>query len=505
MHGDLTFAGMSIVPCIPAMSRLHRKPLRFTTTLFFLLILGPSGVSAQATSWTLDRAVAHAQANNLQVQQGKLGLSGNDIDVDEAKAAFLPNLNGSASHGYNWGQRIDPFTNQFATSRIRSNSLGLGTGITLYGGMANHLRLDQARERRTAAEHDLESTRNDVALQVASAFLSLMFAEDALEIAALNVRTTETQVERIRAFVDAGAAPEADLLDLQAQLASDQSSRISAEGEVAIAKLALAQAMRLSPEDADNLRIDRPDLRQVGNLPALPDLDHVLSNALTSFPEVKAGTSRIRQQEISMDLAKTVGLPRLSASWSYGSGYSGAAQEPVGDPELEVYAIGVTENSLETVYTSALSYNEFRTRPFTDQMTENVNQSLFFSLSVPIFNGWSVRNGVRRSEIGVAQAELQLEQVKQGLQQSVERAHRDARNAVETLAAAERAEASAKLAFDNAELRFEQGASTQVDYTQARNRYDSARLQALRSRYDLVFRIAILDFYSGRGLRFDIF
>jgi len=497
---------MSFVPCIPAISRVPLKPLRFTTYLFLLLI-GPHvlTVDGQTPSWTLDRAVAHAQANNLQVRQGKLGLSGNDIDIDEAKAAFLPNLNGSASHGYNWGQRIDPFTNQFATSRIRSNSLGLGTGITLYGGMANHLRLDQAEERRVAAEYDLASTQNDVALQVASAFLSLMFAEDALEIARLNVRTTETQVERIRAFVDAGAAPEADLLDLQAQLASDQSTRISAEGDVALGKLQLAQTMRLSPEDTENLKIDRPDISNIGSLPSIPNLERVLESALNSFPEVKAGASRIRQQEISMDLAKTVGLPRLSASWSYGSGYSGASQEPVGDPELEVFPIGITETSLETVYSSALSYNEFQTRPFSDQIAENINQSLFFSLSVPIFNGWSVRNGVRRSEIGIAQAELQLEQVQQGLQQSVERAHRDALNAVETLTAAERAEASAKLAFDNAEFRFEQGASTQVDYTQARNRYDTARLQALRSRYDLVFRIAILDFYSGRGLRFDIF
>ena len=86
----------------------------------------------------------------------------------------------------------------------------------------------------------------------------------------------------------------------------------------------------------------------------------------------------------------------------------------------------------------------------------------------------------------------------------MERAHRDARNATETLTAAERSEMSAKLAFDNAALRFEQGASTQVDYTQARNRYDSARLTALRAKYDLIFRIAILDFYSGRGLRFTL-
>ena len=480
-----------------------KRPLRFTTALFFTSLA--LTCVAQTSSWTLDRAITHAQQNNLQIRQGTIGLELNDVDVDEAKAAFLPSLNGSASHGYNWGQTIDPFTNSFATSRIRSNSVGIGTGLTLFNGMANHLRLDQAEERRVAAEYDLDQTRNDIALQVASAFLSLMFAEDALEIADLNVQTTETQVGRIRAFVEAGAAPESDLLDLQAQLASDQSSRISSEGEVALAKLQLAQTMRLSPTDAENLKIVRPNISSIGAMPALPAIDKIHTTALTNFPEVKAGESRVRQQNINEDLAKTVGLPRLSTSWSYGSGFSGAAQEPVGDPTLELYTIGYTENSLEPVLTSALSYNEFRTRPFSDQISQNVNQSLFFSLSIPIFNGWSVRNGVRRSQVSIQQAKLQLEQVQQGLQQSVERAHRDARNAIETLAAAERSESAAKLAFDNAQLRFEQGASTQVEYTQARNRYDSARLTALRSKYDLVFRIAILDFYAGRGLRFDIF
>ncbi len=494
---------MPTVPNFPAMAPLLLSPLRFTILLFLFLLAQP--VWSQTTSWTLDRAVAHAQQNNLQVRQGTIGLDLNEVDVDEARAAFLPSINGSASHGYNWGQTIDPFTNQFATSRIRSNSLGIGTGITLYNGMANHLRLDQAEERRIAAGHDLEKTRNDVALQVASAFLSLMFAQDAAEIAALNVTTTEIQVERIRAFVDAGASPESDLLDLQAQLASDQSARASAQGDVALAKLQLAQAMRLSPQDSQNLTIERPDLTGVGSMPALPALDRILDVALQNFPEVLAGASRVRQQNIGKDLAKTTGQPRLSTSWSYGSGFSGAAQEPIGDPELQIFTIGVTENTLEPVLSSALAYNEFRTRPFSDQITQNVNQSLFFSLSIPIFNGWSVRNGVRRSEVSIQQAELQLEQTQQGLQQAVERAHQDARNAIETLAAAERSQAAAKLAFDNAELRFEQGVTTQVEYTQARNRFDSARLTALRSRYDLAFRVAILDFYSGRGLRFDIF
>ena len=185
--------------------------------------------------------------------------------------------------------------------------------------MANHLRLDQAEERRVAAEFDLERTQNDVALQVASAFLGLMFAEDALDIANLNVQTTETQVTRIRAFVDAGAAPEADLLDLQAQLASDQSSAIAAEGEVALARLQLAQVMRLSPADTEAFKSTAPTCPTLAPSPRCPP-GRRPRRGVDCLPRGQAGESRVRQQ-IGMDLAKTVGLPRLSASWSYGSGF----------------------------------------------------------------------------------------------------------------------------------------------------------------------------------------
>ena len=102
------FRGVSFDLCPPAMPS-KPLPLRFTKALSFLFFLALTpAVKSQGTSWSLERAIAHAQANNLQVRQGQLGLEGNDIDVDEAKAAFLPNLNGSASHGYNWAKPLTP-------------------------------------------------------------------------------------------------------------------------------------------------------------------------------------------------------------------------------------------------------------------------------------------------------------------------------------------------------------------------------------------------------------
>ena len=299
------------------------SPLRFTRPLLLLLFVASGPLQAQTTSWSLDRAIAHAQDNNLQVRQGKLGLAGNDIDVQEARAAFLPNLNGSVP-GYNWGQTLTPSPTS-SPPRASANSMGVGSGITLFGGMANHLRLDRPRApggcRARPRKHAQRRPPGGQRLPEPHV------RRDALEIAALNVRTTETQVTRIRACVDAGASPESDLLDLQAQLASDQSSEVAAEGDVALARLQLAQAMRLSPEDAEILAIERPDISGVGNLPTLPALDRVLESALTSFPEIKAGESRIRQQQIGLDLAKTTAC-RAVCSWSYGSGFSGAAQSP---------------------------------------------------------------------------------------------------------------------------------------------------------------------------------
>ena len=471
---------------------------------FFLLCVGSLSSSAVAQSsgndvWTLQRCLEHALEHNLQLQQTELGVVRGALAETSAKGAFLPNLNASSSYGVNIGQRIDPFTNQFASDAVQSSNYGMSSGLTLFNGFQNHLNLRRARLGLELAQTNVEIAQNNVALSLASAYLNVLFQKEFLTIAQLNAEATGRQVDRVQKLVNAGAAAESDLYDVLAQQAADQSSVVSAENGVTIAKLALAQLLQLSGSEADNLDVAPPsdDLLEATQLPL--SADAAVAFALNAFPDMKAAELQVTDAYLGLDLAKAQRMPRITGSYSVGSGYSQNRQTLVSDPITQDVTIETVEGILLTTPV-VIQDGEFATMSFQDQFTNNLNQSIFFSLSLPIFNGFGIETNIDRAEVDVLSAQLAKEQTAQSLTQTVEQSWADARAAQRTFEANDRALEAATLAMTNAEARFEAGAISALEYADARTRLDNARINALRTQYDFVFKTRILDFYLGRPL-----
>ena len=422
--------------------------------------------------WTLQRCLEHALEHNLQLQQAQLGLVRGALAETSAKGAFLPSLNASSSYGVNIGQRIDPFTNQFATDAVASSNYGMNSGLTLFNGFQNHLNLRRARLGLELAQANVDIAQNNLALNLASGYLNVLFQKEFLTISELNVEATDRQVDRIQKLVNAGAAAESDLFDVLAQQAEDQSAVVGAQNGVTLAKLAMAQLLQLSGDEADQLDVAPPpdDLLETTMLPL--SADAAVAYALSAFPDMKAAELQVTDATLGLDLAKAQRMPRLTGSYNVGSGYS----------ELQI-----DPTTLETF-------------PFQKQFITNLNQSIFFSLSLPIFNGFGIETNIDRSEVDVLSAQLAKEQAAQALTQTVEQAWADARAAQRTFEANDRALEAASLAMTNAEARFEAGAISALEYADARTRLDNARINALRTQYDFVFKTRILDFYLGRPL-----
>ncbi|MEC8802887.1 MAG: TolC family protein [Bacteroidota bacterium] len=449
--------------------------------------------------WTLQRCLEHALEHNLQLQQAELGVVRGALAETSAKGAFLPNLNASSSYGVNIGQRIDPFTNQFASDAVQSSNYGMSSGLTLFNGFQNHLNLRRARLGLELAQTNVEIAQNNVALSLASAYLNVLFQKEFLTIAQLNAEATGRQVDRVQKLVNAGAAAESDLYDVLAQQAADQSSVVSAENGVTIAKLALAQLLQLSGSEADNLDVAPPsdDLLEATQLPL--SADAAVAFALNAFPDMKAAELQVTDAYLGLDLAKAQRMPRITGSYSVGSGYSQNRQTLVSDPITQDVTIETVEGILLTTPV-VIQDGEFATMSFQDQFTNNLNQSIFFSLSLPIFNGFGIETNIDRAEVDVLSAQLAKEQTAQSLTQTVEQSWADARAAQRTFEANDRALEAATLAMTNAEARFEAGAISALEYADARTRLDNARINALRTQYDFVFKTRILDFYLGRPL-----
>lgn len=474
-------------------------------TYLLLLFVTLASFSARAQEpWTLQRCIDRAFEMNIQIKQSAYQIEIAQINQQQNTGALLPSLNGSFSHGYNWGQTIDPFTNTFATERIRSNSLGLGTGLTIFSGFQNLNRVRQGMVDIEVQKANLERMQNDVALNVANAFLNVLFQEEFLKVADANLRSTQKQVERISNMVEAGASPQGALLEIQAQMASDEASVVQATNSVNLAYLSLRQLILVPESEAESFAIDKPDPSLVDDVTLPGSARAALSHALNSFPEIKSASAGIESASKGLSIAKGGMSPRLNVNYSYGSGYSGARVVPVGElVPAGTVPVGFVETTGEMVVAPDFTYSGgFETKSFNAQIRDNINQSLFFNLTIPIFNGFSTRSNIRRAEVNVKIAESNLDLTKQQLQQAVEAAYADALAALNSFQAAQSSVEAAELAFEYAEVRYEQGASNIADYTAARSRMDGARADLIRNKYDYLFKAKVLEFYMGQPISF---
>jgi outer membrane protein len=478
-------------------------PLSGALVLGFMALV-PLQTAAQE-AWSLQRCLDHAFEHNIQIQLGQLGETSAAIGTQTAKGAFLPNLNGNLSHGYNFGRTIDPFTNQFVeSSAIRSNSFGLSTGMVLFNGFQNHLNLRRAKLAQESAAAQREIAENNVVLTIAGAFLNVLFQEEFVRVAEYNRQATARQVDRMQSMVAAGAAAEFDLYDVEAQLAADEANIVSTKNALGLAKLNLVQLLQLPVSEADDFELIRPsdeDLQRT-DLPSSPAA--AVAYALSSFPEIRQAELQVEDAFIGLNIAKTNRYPRLFASYNIGTGYSGASRSIDGAPSTEEFVLGslVVDDSTSYDLIAQQEVYNFITTPFDDQLSQNFNQSVFFSMSIPIFNNFSVKSSIEQAEVSALSAQYQLEQTKQTLTTSIESAWADARAASEQAVAQEAALVAAERAFLNTEKRYEAGASTAIDYADARTLFDNARVNALRAKYDLAFKSRILDFYMGKAMTF---
>ena len=480
----------------------------------FLPIVGCfcfTSISFAQDTWSLQKCINHAFEHNIQIKQSDLGNVRADIGLLSAKGAFLPSINASGSHGYNIGMTVDPFTNEFATDAIQSNSFGLSSGITLYNGFRNHLNLKRAEIGLELAATNLERAQNDLTLLISSAYLNVLFQDEFVNIATLNLEATKRQVDRMNKLVDAGAAPTSNLLDVQAQQAADYAALISNENARFIAKLNLTQLLQLSSNEAATFEIVIPTDTDMDSSYLPPSASNAINHALRTFPEMRAASLSLDDANINLDIAKTSYLPRLFGSYNFGSGYSANRKIPIGDPSYDLAELGQLADGT-TVYYSGVTadgtqviplvpnYDQYEPDSFTNQLTDNINQSVFFSLSIPVFNGFGSRASVKQAEVGVLQSRYTQQSTEQALTQTIESAWADAFASQKNLLAQKAALTSAELAFENTKLKFESGAISAIDYADSRTRLDNARVNMIRTRYDLLFKSKILDFYQGKAI-----
>ena len=312
-----------------------------------------------------------------------------------------------------------------------------------------------------------------------------------------QLEITNQQVDRTQKLVDAGTLAKGDLLTIEAQQASEELSLVDAENNLSLAFLNLSQLMEL--QTPEGFQIDKPELGIIDQ-PEMYTPDKLYTTAVETRPEIKSAEMNVQSSEMDLKIARGNYYPRLSLSGSLGSGYSGANQ--IGeDPYDYLPQIGVTENNLAVFPVAPLTgFGSYNPKPFSDQLKDNLNETMNLSLSIPIFNGWVSRSNVAQAKIGIENANLDLELQKNNLYKILQQAYNDALSAFNRHKAAQKKVNATGESFKYAEQKFNVGLINSVEYNDAKKEYNNALSELIQAKFDYVFRITVIDFYLGKPI-----
>ncbi|MBT8186686.1 MAG: TolC family protein [Croceitalea sp.] len=442
--------------------------ITFAITLFAVFFC-----SAQMKKWTLEECVVFAVENNLTIEQFELDLENVKIDKSDAIGDLLPNLNANATASKNVGFTIVATSNAPVTgnqSTFNTNG-GFSSNITLFNGLRNIKQLQRAEMNAISSQYRLENLKDDIRLNVANAYLQILSNKEALKVAKAQYAVTEQDLRRTKELVDSGVLPRGDLLEIEATAANQEQQIVNTESLVLISRINLAQLLQITDYENFDIADESFEIPPSDILDNSPKI--IFDKALGFRNDIKFSESNVQLAEKDLQIAKGAYLPTLTGFFQYGTRYSDATS-PLPDGSGGTFTPG-----------------------FIDQLWIFDGISYGASLNVPIFNGWSTRNNVKRSTINLERAKLQFEQDKLALENTINQAYVDVRTFSKAYEAAEKTLEARRLAYQYAKERYDVGLMNSFDFSQAQSRVDNAEASVIRTKYDYIFRLKILEFYFG--------
>lgn len=454
--------------------------------------------------WDLQKSVEYALEHNISVRQADVQARIVALTYEQSKLSQLPSLNIQNNAGYQFGRSIDPSTNAFTTDQILFANHTLNLNLDLFNWFSKKNTTESNRLQAQAYMAGAEKARNDVALNVANAYLQILLSKEQINISDVQVKQSIQQVDIVRKQVDAGALPELNLAEVEAQLADDSSVLITATSNYTLSVLQFKALLNLPADTAFDV-----DIPPVETIPveSLADLDPatVYAKAIANLPQQKINDFNLQSAIKNVAAARGALYPSFILFGGLDTRYSNAQRLLPGGYISQTVPIGLVDVN-GTSYTVSTIQQQLVPTTFTKntyfrQLSNNFSQSVGLGLSIPILNGGIARTNLKKARLNVINAQLQKEDGEKTIKQDIYQAHANAVAALEKFRAAQKSVATSQKAYDFAMKRFEVGLLNTLDLITNQNNLFRSKINLVSAQYDYVFKMKLLEFYKGEGLK----
>ena len=476
--------------------------------VFLALLCCSMGIIAHAQdSWDLKRSVQYALDNNISVKQADIQARLAELSLKQNRLMQYPSANISGSVGVNAGRSIDPTTNLFTNTQLLSTGFSLSSGLTLFNFFSVQNNIRGSKLDNEAAKANVDKIRNDVALNVASAYLLVLVSQEQVNIAKLAVQLTLENLDNTTKRVRAGALPELNQAELEAQLAADSSNLITAINTVR--QNILQMKAILNVDAGTSFTVEAPPLEEIPVL-TLDELqpEYVYAEAVKNLPQQRVNNLRIQAAEKYVKAARGQMYPTFSLFAGLGTNYANnkipsVVQVPTGDFDTTGAKALVNGTLYDVVAPGFNNVITTTTTPFGTQLSDNFRQNIGLQVNIPLFNNGAARTQWQRSKLNVTSLELQQDLDLLTLKQDIYSAYNDASTAIQKYEAGKKSVQTAEKAYNFARKRYEVGLLSTLDLLVNQNNLNRARVELAQAQVDYVFRLKLLEFYKGQGIKVE--
>jgi len=479
---------------------MRKQTLTVLLGCFFI-----SMVSAQE-KWDLRKCVEYAVTNAISVKQADIQKRLAEISLKQNKYSRIPNANFDANGGYQFGRSINPATNLYTSDNLSFTQFNLNADITIFNWNRIANNITAATYESDAAIADVDKAKNDIALAVATAYLQALLAKVQINITDVQLQQTKSQLSDTRKRVDAGALPELNALDLEAQASRDSANLITAKANYEQSLLNLKAYMNY--DFALPFDIVEPDVQNIP-VESIAELqpDVVYQIALKNQPAQKANELRYKSLVYSSKAARSALYPTLSGFGGLSTNASNQGIPVFGDPIFQGYAprdqypdLVTVNGSVYTVESPKIIVPQSK-RSWSNQINNNFQQNVGIALRVPIFNSYQARSNYERSKVDIKNQEIVKEQADQKLKQDIYTAYTTAVAALQKFNASQSSVATAQRAYDIASKRYGVGLLSTLELIISQANLNRAKIDLANAQYDFVFKMKVLEYYKGQGIK----
>lgn len=428
----------------------------------------PDTVSAPESSapMTLDACMRYAVEHSPAVRRQDYANRNYRQDYIASVSALVPSVNGAVSASTSFGRSVDPETNTYTDVSNFDNSYSASGQMPLFAGLTGINTVRAAKVMRLQGVEELQLARDEVALRTMEAYFDVVYYTGSVRLAREQLETSAAELAKSRKLLELGLKSAADVAEVESQCASDDYLVTQQENNLALAEIALSEAMNYP---ADRPLVIDTDIA-VGTPAGTVPFDDVLAYALDNHPKALAAGYDVRHSRLQFSVAKG----NLYPSISVGGGYSTNFFMNLDDRRQ--YAA------------------------FPAQFRDNRGYYFSAQLSIPIFGGLSRRTSLNRARNNWRIAELRRVETLRALQSEIAQAYQQMLGYGKEFVQASKKSDAAQLAYDAVAGKYERGMVSALDLQTAADKLLQARSERLRARLQYIVRVRLVEYYNGEPL-----